>query len=323
MNPPPRSQKLILITLLMICASSAAGQTLNDPARAADATSQAGIGSSLFGKKSTNFPGLEEDAATAPESPGDADLGAQVILADARRRKAFTAWIDSSLFWTDNAFNIGGVKTEDWFYVGGLNLAWQQPLGGRFYADAYAGQHWYRYDDFTRLSYDFGELRFGILAVLPELRNAVLSLHYGYQRITDGIDNEELYEAHLMRLGLQKTFLIDHRNSIAAGVLASFATGTSPGNLQRHEYALQLSHHLKLAPKLNLSTAYRLSYFDYFNFQGRQDWYQNMGVSLNYLPSNHFEISLGYYFAVNSSNNSFFDYQTQLGGLSIAGKIRF
>ncbi|HRH98047.1 MAG TPA: hypothetical protein PLB55_19050, partial [Prosthecobacter sp.] len=83
MNPPPRSQKLILITLLMICVSSAAGQTLNDPARAADATSQAGIGSSLFGKKSTNFPGLEDDAATAPESPGDADLGAQVILANA------------------------------------------------------------------------------------------------------------------------------------------------------------------------------------------------------------------------------------------------
>lgn len=315
--------RLVLITLAAICAASASGQTLNDPSRAADATTQAGIGSSLFTKKSTNFPGLEKEETTAPESPGDADLGDQVILSSTERRKAFTAWLDSSLFWTDNAYNIGGVKTEDWFYVGGLNLAWQQPLGGRFYADAYAGQHWYRYDEDTRLNYDLGEIRLGVLAVLPELRNAILSLHYGYQRITDGIDHEELYEAHLIRLGLQKTFLIDHRNSIAAGVLTSFATGTSPDILQRHEYALQLAYNLKLTSQLHLSTVYRLSYFDYFNFQGREDWYQNMGVSLNYLPSDNFEISLGYYFAVNSSNNSFFDYQTQLGGISLAAKIRF
>ena len=207
--------------------------------------------------------------------------------------------------------------------MGGLNLAWQKPICGRFYADAYLGQHWYRYDTDTRLNYDLGEARFGILAVLPELRNAIFHLHYGYQRITDGIDSEELYEAHSLRIGLRKTFLIDRLNSVSVGLMSSFATGTSPRLLQRHEHALQLGYNVKLAQRVNLAASYRLAYFDYINFQGRQDWYQNMGLSLNCQPSKNFEISLGYYFAVNSSNNSFFDYQTQLGGLSLAAKIKF
>jgi hypothetical protein len=48
-----------------------------------------------------------------------------------------------------------------------------------------------------------------------------------------------------------------------------------------------------------------------------------LGASLNFVPCRNFEVSLGYYFAVNSSSNAFFDYQTQLGGLSLAAKIRF
>lgn len=315
MNVPCRLNTLLLL-LPLIFAGSVTGQTVLDPARAADATRQVGI------KTSASEPD-GDSSTTAPNSPGDRDIGEQVILSKKEKTFSFTAWLDSSVYWTDNAFNVGNVKSEDWFYVGGVNLAWQKPLGGRFYADAYAGQHWYRYDTNSRLDYDMGDARFGLLAVLPELRNAVLSLHYGYQRITNGIDNEELYEAHQVRLGLQKTFLIDPRNSFSTALLTAFATGTSPDLLQRHEYALQLAHNFKLLPKLHLSTAYRLAYFEYFNHQGRQDWYQNMGASLNYVPSDNFEISLGYYFAVNSSNNSFFDYQTQLGGLSIAGKIRF
>ena len=310
----PHPLKFILLVLSLALAGAATAQTVLDPSRAADATRQS-IGAALASPST--------DTSTAPESPGDDDLGDQVILSNSEKTTSFTAWLDSSLYWTDNSFNVGGVKTEDWFYVGGVNVSWQKPLGGRFYADAYFGQHWYRYDTDTRLNYDMGEVRFGVLAVMPELRNAVLSLHYGYQRITDGIDNEELYEAHLIRLGLQKTFLIDHRNSVAVAIASTFAAGTSPQLLQRHEHALQLAYNLKLASKWHLSTSYRLAYFDYINFQGREDWYQNLGISLNYLPTDNFEISLGYYFAVNSSNNSYFDYQTQLGGLSIAGKIRF
>ncbi len=298
----------------------ALAQTQTDPARAADAAAHAGIGQSFF---PSNVSKSRRGDSFAPESPGDSDLGDQVFLKSSEKSAPFLAWIDSSLFWTDNAANVGPTKTEDYFYAGGVNLGWQQRLSGRFYGDAYLGQHWYQYDTDKRLNYDLGEARLGLLAALPELRNAVASLHYGYQRITDGIDNNAIYEAHMIRLGLQKTFLIDRVNSVNVGLLSSFAFGTSPDLLQRHEHALQLNYILKLSSKANLSMSYRLCYFDYFNFQGREDWLQNMGLALNYVPCSNFEISLGYYFAVNSSSNAFYNYQTQLGGLSLAAKIRF
>ena len=315
-----RSSLLWMFVVLSFAAPAVWAQTRVDPSRAADAAAQAGIGRSLFSNALSNSGG--EDTLV-PESPGDSDLGDQVLLKRSEKAEPFTAWIDSSLFWTDNAANVGATKAEDYFYVGGVNLSWQERLAGRFYGDAYVGQHWYQYDADNRLNYDIGEVRLGMLAALPEFRDAILSLHYGYQRITDGIDNNALYEAHVIRLGLQKTFLIDRVNSVNIGLLSSFAAGTSPDLLQRHEHALQLGYNLKFSPRTNLSLSYRLSYFDYFNFQGREDWYQNLGASLNFVPCRNFEVSLGYYFAVNSSSNAFFDYQTQLGGFSLAAKIRF
>jgi len=318
---PPRSS-LLPGMLLMLCCGSLLAQTQVDPSRAADAANQAGIGSSSLLNERT-VEGLQEENTFAPASPGDSDLGRQILLKRNDKARPFSAWVDSSFFWTDNAGNVDANKSQDIFYAGGINLSWQQHLKKRYYGDAYLGQHWYRFDSSRQLDYENGEVRLGILAVLPELKNAIFSAHFGYQRFTQNIADEALYEAYQLRLGLQKTFLIDRINSVNVGLLTNFAVGTSPDLLQRHEYALQLGYNIKLSSKWLVNTSYRLSYFDYFNFQGRQDWFQNMGAALSYRPTQNFDMSAGYYFAVNSSNARNFDYQSQLGGLSLAAKIRF
>jgi hypothetical protein len=114
-----RSSLLWMFVVLSFAAPAVQAQTRVDPARAADAASQAGIGQSLFLSALSDSRG---EGTLVPKSPGDSDLGDQVLLKRSEKAEPFTAWIDSSLFWTDNAANVGATKAEDYFYVGGVNL---------------------------------------------------------------------------------------------------------------------------------------------------------------------------------------------------------
>ncbi len=308
------SSALILLSALL--ASSLQGQTQLDPARAATAS---GTIAQSAGDQTDN---LEDENTFSRPSSGDSDLGQQLLLKPRVSSNPFKVSVDASYYWTDNAANQATNKAQDYFLTTGVNLGWQKNLQGRYYGDAYLGQHWFRYDSLHELNYENAEASLGVLAILPELKNSILHLHYYYQRITREFGSP-IYEAHNIRMGLQKTFLIDRMNSINAGWVSSFGVSASPERLQRHEHALQLGHNLKLSSHWTLSTNYRLAYYDYFNFNGRADWYQITGTSLTYKACKNFDVSAGYYFSINQSNNSFFDYQSQLGGLSLTAKVQF
>jgi hypothetical protein len=192
-----------------------------------------------------------------------------------------------------------------------------------WYGDVYAGQHWYRYDRLDALDYESGEASAGVLAVLPELGNSVFHVHYYYQRITQGLDDDPIYETHNVRVGIQKLFLINRVNSVNASLLSSFALDTDPEVLQRHEHSLQLGYNYKILRDWTFSLSYRLAFYDYFNLEGREDWYHNFGAALTWRPSEHFEASLGYYFTLNESNYDVFSYESQLAGPALAVKYRF
>ncbi len=303
-----------LMGALVFAPTSTQAQTLIDPSRTAQDTS-----TSLSNDDESSVGG----STVAEESTGDSDLGIQVLLKRNENAHPFSVWVDSSGFWTDNAANVSTGETQDYFYAGGVNAAWRYKLGDRYYADAYLGQHWYRYDSMRQLDYDNGEVSFGLLAALPELKDSIFHLHYYYQRITQDITDSSIYDAHQIRVGLQKAIQINAANSLNIGLTSSYGVGTSPELLQRHEHALQLGYKYKVSSQVVLSLSYRLAYFDYFNMQGREDVYQNLGAAVTYRPCVNFEMSAGYYYAINQSSNAFFDYQTQLGGISVAAKLKF
>ena len=300
------------------------GQTIIDPARAAAATqTDAATQGLLRDQQSASAGGLDMEAAFAPMSPGDEDIGQQLILKRNEKSYPFAAWLDSSLFWTDNAANVNQGNIEDWFYVGGVNLAWQQRLGGRFYGDVYAGQHWFRYDELSELDYESGEASLGTLVVLPELANAIFHLHYYYQRITQDIGDDPIYETHNLRAGIQKTFLIDRLSSINVNLQSSFALETDPDILRRHEHSLLLGYNFKIKRDLIFTFSYRLAYYDYFNLEDRHDWYHNFGAALTWRPKEYLEFSAGYNFTLNESNYDVFSYESHLAGPTVAAKVKF
>src|SRR3954471_6294237 len=161
-----------------LATSMVQAQTRVDPSRAAAATPTATAEALLRAQQQASSAGLDMENAYAPASPGDEDIGQQLILKRNEKTYPFSAWLDSSYYWTDNAANVHEGNIEDWFYVGGVNVAWQQRLGGRFYADAYLGEHWYRYNQLSDLDYESGEASLGALVVLPELANSIFHVHY-------------------------------------------------------------------------------------------------------------------------------------------------
>lgn len=308
----------------MMVAAPVSAQTILDPARAAAATpSEAANQALIRQQQEASSAGLDTENDYAPASPGDSDIGVQLILKRYEKSEPFAAWLDSSAFWTDNAANVSVGNTEDWFYVGGVNLAWQQRLKGRFYGDVYAGQHFYRYDELDDLDYENGEASAGILVLAPELANSIFHVHYYYQRITQDIDEDPIYQTHNIRVGANKTFLINRLNSVNLGLMSSFALDAEPEVLRRHEHSLALGYNLKITRELLFSLNYRLIYYDYFKLEDRHDWYHNLGAYLAWNPAKWLELSAGYNFTINRSNFEAFDYDSQLAGPSIVLKARF
>lgn len=319
-----RLRTLLLLPLLTLALFPASAQTFIDPSRAAaNLNDPAPPNLSIDEARKAASAGLEEENAFAPGTPGDSDIGQQVILKRNDDIQPFRVWLSASALWTDNAANTSRGDVDDWFLYSSVGAGWQQHLGNRFYADASAAQTWVRYDQFDSLDYELGEANAGLLIVMPELAHSILHVHYQYQRITQDIGDSAIYEAHNLRAGIQKTILINRLNSTSLGFQTILGFDTDPDLLQRHEYALNLGHNFKITRELILNFAYRLTWFDYFNLQGREDWYQNFGINLTWSPLKVLDLSASYNFALNRSNYDFFDYDTQLAGPSLLLKFKF
>jgi len=308
---------MVLTSLLPI---SLLAQTRIDPSRAAQSVGAAG------GRHEAPLPTegyLGDDASFAPSTPGDEDIGEQYLLQRQERYKAFTVWLDSAAFWTDNAANVDEGGQEDWFYVGGVTLAWQPRLADRIYLDTYLDQHWYRYNELDVLDYEVGEGGVGVIVPMPEWWNTVWHLRYYYQRITQDIGDDPVYQTHSLHFGGQKSFALSYRSRIDLALLGSVALDTKPSLLARHEYSLVTGWNYKITREIALNVSYRLGYYDYFHLGGRHDWYQNFGVSLAYQPRPWLELAASYNYTLNESTLDAFDYQAHLAGPSLRLTIRF
>lgn len=319
---PPRVLCLFLIALNLL-ALPAWSQTAFDPSRASQAIRPDISAQPLLVDQPTGPRGLADENNFAIATPGDSDIGQQLILKRQERRQPFFIALDSAEYFTDNAADVRAGAQRDWFYVAGVTAGWQPRLTNRLYFDVYAAQHWFRYDKIQELDYEEGEAAAGLILVMPELWNTLWHVHYYYERITQGLDNTPIYQTHTIRFGGQKTILIDRLNSINLSVLAAWSVEATPQELRRHEYSFYGAWNFKLLRDLFFTTSYRLGYYDYFNLQGREDWYHNFGVALTYRPKEWLEVALSWNYTLNRSNYDVFSYDAQLAGPSISVKAKF
>lgn len=324
MNVLIHNSPRILAALMLVIPFIAQGQTLNDPSRLSQSIRPDLAAQPLLRESNGLARGtLAEENVFAPHTPGDDDIGLQLVLKRQDSQEPFSASLDSAEYYTDNAANVNKGAEQDWFYVGGINLGYQPRLTGTLYFDASVNQHWYRYDKLSQLDYEDGTAAVGLIKLMPEWWNTLWHLHYYYERITQGIDNSAIYQTHNLRFGVQKTAFIDRLNSINLALMANLAFDTSPETLKRNEYSALTGWNFKISPKTVFTISYRLAYYDYSNLDGRTDWNHNFGATISYRPTSWCELAATYGYTLNRSNQEVFRYDAQLAGPSIGLKMKF
>jgi hypothetical protein len=303
-------------------AGAALRATVVDPSRRLDTPQRMTAPDSLADSADLTVAGLEDENVFAPGSPGDQDLGDQLILKETPRQRPFRVYADTYVFWTDNAGNTPVGELSDTFLGGRLGAGWQPRLGQRWFADFDVSQQFFRYDQFGVLDFELLEASANLIHVLPQVGNILLFAGPHYRRMTNNDLQDELMNSFSIRAGVQKVFLIDRRNSITASVMGDWDVATDLDQVFRHEYSGEVGWRLKIMRDLVLNTSYRFIWYDYTRLP-REDALSLVSASLSWTPRRWLEIYASGNFSDNASNVDLFDYQTASVGGGLGVKIRF
>lgn len=258
--------------------------------------------------------GVVDENEFAPESGGDDDIGQQLILKEAERIRWLNAQVESFSFWTDNPANLSKGGDSDVFWGSQISLGAQPRLVERLYLDAYISQELYRYDENSFLDYESFQASLGLIYLEPRLSNSILFVQGQFGRTTNDNFGQGVLNSFSILGGIQKSVVIDHRNSFHFNVMGDWDVSADVDNLEHAEYIADLSYRFKIMRDLVLSASYRFTWFDYYNVD-RSDGLNIAGVYLTYSPYKWMRIYAGGTFNLNNSNVEAFDYEsTNLGG---------
>jgi len=309
-----------LLVVAALCHSVAMGQL--DRSRLNEGVKDLGNGPTLGESQDLNTLRLDEENAFAPQSPGDSDLGTQLILKNAQKEDWFRAYADLSGFWTNNAANTPIFEVEDWFWNGRIGFGYQPRITKRLYADFDFQQQIIRYDQFDLLNYESMDLSASLLYVEPRLSNALFFAQFNYLRITGDDFGEELLNSFSVKAGVQKIFLINRLNSVQISILGDWDVSTDLDQLFRNQYIGELTYRFKIMRNLVFAATYRYTYFDYREVD-RQDQLQIIGASLTYSPKKWIDLYATANLSLNDSNIEFFEYEADSVGGGFGLKLRF
>jgi hypothetical protein len=268
----------------------------------------------LDDEESADSYGLEDENAFAPESPGDDDIGQQMILKDSERERWLSAQVDTFAFWTDNPANLSEGEEDDVFWGSQISIGAQPRLGERLHLDAFISQQIYRYDENDLLDYEYLQAGLGLIYMEPRLWNSMLFAQFQYGRTTNDEFGQDILNSYSFIAGIQKTVFFDRRNSLYMNLMGDWDLDADVDELKHSEYIADLSYRFKIMRDLVLSASYRFTWFDYQDVD-RSDALNTMGVYLTWMPKKWLNLYAGSSFNLNESDVDAFDYQTtNLGG---------
>lgn len=300
---------------------SSAGAQQSDPTRLGEGVRPLPA-PRLLKEADPNELGVADENDFAPESPGDDDIGQQLILKEAEKERWLNAQADTFTFWADNPANLSKGGDEDVFWGGQVSLGAQPRIAERLYLDAFVSQQFYRYSENSLLDYEYLQASLGLIYLEPRLADSILFVQGQFGRTTgDNFDQGSLNSFSMLG-GIQKTILFDRRNSLYVNLMGDWDVASDSDNLEHAEYIADLTYRFKIMRDLVLAASYRFTWFDYYN-EHRSDGLNILGLYLTYSPYKWMNIYAGGTFNINDSNIDAFDYNsTNLGG-GLGVQIRF
>lgn len=262
---------------------------------------------------------LDGDMDVAMPSPGDSDIGLQMLLKRQERARVFWAMANAGFFATDNAARLATNEQDDVYFTTLFGIGAQPALGNNWFLNVALTQEFYRYDKFDVLDFESSEAGVGVMKIFPGFHNVVAGIRYGYRRFTDGDFSEETYLRHGPSLTLQKVFVFDRKNSFYLAGTADFDVMSDPDFLERFEYSAQAGYEYRLTHTAKLSIYYRFGFRDYQNAP-IDEMNHIVGAAAMWRPTEWAQIELSASWTDNDSDSDGLDYQA--GAVGIAGNLR-
>ena len=259
-------------------------------------------------------------AGIAPSSPGDPDIGQQVLLKRKEKATPFSAFATLSGFYTNNAALTNAVRVDDFFFVGEVGVSYQPRITRDLVAEITVRQADFRYAQYDVLDFESFNVGAGLTYTPRFLGGVGLSARYNFNRLTDGKEHDEFFKNQTLTLAAQRTFELSKAQYVFVGCSAVLGW-SDPVAPQRDEYGVSLGHHLNWSRALSSDVFYRAAYFDYT--RGRHDWNQTVAVSVKWDVTRWFNVTGTVSGGFNNSNEHVLNYQVFNGGIVLAGTITF
>lgn len=320
MEPTRTVQSLLLLGFLAAWPCSGTLAQI-DPSRLTEVTGGA-LAPTLSNAQYAGALGLEDENVFAPPTPGDEDIGQQLILKSVPKNRWFRAYADMFGYWTNNVANLSAGEEEDWFWGGRIGFGYQPRLAKKLFADFDFQQQLYRYDRFDVLDFESLDAAAALIYIEPRLANALFFVQYDYNRITNDDFGEDLLNSHSIRAGVQKVILFNRRNSLHINLMGDWDIDTDLDELDRHEYVGDLIYRFKIMRDLVFALSYRYTWYDYQQVD-RSDSLHLAGASLTWSPRKWLDVYASANYSINESDVDVFDYETALTGGGVGVRIRF
>ncbi|MEO8792342.1 MAG: outer membrane beta-barrel protein [Chthoniobacteraceae bacterium] len=269
---------------------------------------------------------MQGDFGAAPTTravatPGDSDLGKQIILPLIERSHPWSLFASAADYYTDNVTLAKVNKQGDGYFFGEAGARYDGKLTESLSLEATIREGFFRYHGLSAQDFNSLNAGTGLYYNWKELWGITVFGRYNFEWLTDASAGRDLLANHTLSVGAQKTFALEGGNSIYVGYTSIFGFAQQSA-AERNEHVLYAGGQAHLTKSLDADLYARLALFDYR--QGtRRDMNGTAVAALTYHFNRSLSVNVSYSFVFDRSNQSRFDYDADTTGGGFAFRYDF
>jgi hypothetical protein len=256
----------------------------------------------------------------AVETPGDLDLGVQLIVKPKERAHLLRLFATTQAYYTDNVRLTNYNPQSDAYLFTEVGARYEGKLTDELNFEATVRQAFFRYDEFSRFDFESLNAGAGISYKLPQHPDLMFFSRYNCERLTTDDLSDEFFLNQTVSVGLQKSWVTPGSSLYYTGYASSFGFADSSA-AERDEHGLYGGAHWQLTECIEADLYGRLAFFDYDS--GQHDVNYMLVPSLTYRFSPWCELNASLSYVLNQSNRNRFDYDAFTAGGGLGLKVQF
>ncbi|MEO6847743.1 MAG: hypothetical protein ABI443_09290 [Chthoniobacterales bacterium] len=258
----------------------------------------------------------------ADSSPGDSDLGEQLLLTRKEKYRPFQAYANFNEYYTNNAALSQHNMQSDFLMVPQFGLTYTPQLANNLYAELTAQTQLFRYARNSALNFNSFDAGAGLIYVVRQLGDLSFFGRYHSTLLTNPDVNSLTYSDQTLRFGVQKPFTLSRAHYVYVGSSAEVIIAGEPQYALKNDFGVFAGYQVALTRQLTGSFYYRISLFNYVQ-GGRDDLNQTISAGLSWNITNWFAVNAVASFAFNSSNTDNDSYWAFMSGAGVSGQLKF